>query len=404
MERDAGDAGVLDQPPRQHDAVPLAGPLPGRSLTVTGRPLPSRAACAIATALSWSSSSAAPAPVLQTFLTGQPMLMSIRSAPASAALSGRDAHDVGVVSEELHRDRDARRDGSGGTRARCAGRRTSGRSSRPSPTRPARRRAASPGAGRTSCRSRRAARARPGSRSSRPPRVQGGQGAHGAQPLGRLRSQIRRRPVSVSRSSTSSIRSQCGAMIAAWPPVATAVASSPSSSRMRPRMPSTWPGEAVDEPRLERGVGGAPDRRLRRLEVDLEQPRRALGQGVERDLDARREHAAEVLAVRRDDVVVDRGAEVDRDARRPDPLVGGERVHQPVGADLVRVVHPDRHAGLEPGARPSAAAPPGSARRAARTRGSEPARPTRRSLRRCRSAAGREGRGGPPARSRSGPR
>jgi len=36
-------------------------------------------------------------------------------------------------------------------------------------------------------------------------------------------------------------------------------------------------GEAVHEARLERGVGRAPDRGLRRLEVDLEQPRRALG-------------------------------------------------------------------------------------------------------------------------------
>src|SRR4051794_8954354 len=60
---------------------------PERSFTVTGRPLPSTAPRAMATALSGSSSSDAPAPVLTTFLTGQPMLMSIRSAPASRAFS-----------------------------------------------------------------------------------------------------------------------------------------------------------------------------------------------------------------------------------------------------------------------------------------------------------------------------
>ena len=58
---------------------------------MTGRPLPRAAARATATARSGSSSSAAPAPVLQTFGTGQPMLMSIRSAPAAATRSAADA-------------------------------------------------------------------------------------------------------------------------------------------------------------------------------------------------------------------------------------------------------------------------------------------------------------------------
>ena len=49
-------------------------------------------------------SSAAPAPVLQTLRTGQPMLMSIRSAPASATIAGGRAHHVGVLAEELDRD------------------------------------------------------------------------------------------------------------------------------------------------------------------------------------------------------------------------------------------------------------------------------------------------------------
>ncbi len=61
-------------------------------MTVTGSPAPALApsrapstvARATATARSGSSSSAAPAPVLRTFGTGQPMLMSIASAPRSA--------------------------------------------------------------------------------------------------------------------------------------------------------------------------------------------------------------------------------------------------------------------------------------------------------------------------------
>ena len=63
---------------------------PARSLTVTGRPEPSRAASATATAVSGSPSIAAPAPVLQTFGTGQPMLRSMRSAPARATVAAAE--------------------------------------------------------------------------------------------------------------------------------------------------------------------------------------------------------------------------------------------------------------------------------------------------------------------------
>ena len=83
------------------------GRRPERSLTVTGRPLPSRAARATATATSGSPSSAAPAPVLQTFGTGQPMLRSIASAPALRDARGGRAHDGGSCAEQLDRDRPA---------------------------------------------------------------------------------------------------------------------------------------------------------------------------------------------------------------------------------------------------------------------------------------------------------
>ena len=56
-------------------------------MTVTGSPEPSIAARAIATARSGSRSRAAPAPVLTTFGTGQPMLRSSMSGPASAAIA-----------------------------------------------------------------------------------------------------------------------------------------------------------------------------------------------------------------------------------------------------------------------------------------------------------------------------
>jgi hypothetical protein len=71
---------------RRATSSPSASPIrrPARSLTVTGRFEPSRAARATATAVSGSSSIAAPAPVFITLGTGQPMLRSIRSAPRAA--------------------------------------------------------------------------------------------------------------------------------------------------------------------------------------------------------------------------------------------------------------------------------------------------------------------------------
>src|SRR5581483_5344931 len=56
-----------------------------------------------------------------------------------------------------------------------------------------------------------------------------------------LRSQIKRRPVSVSRSSTSSISSQNGTIAAACPPVATNRTSEPSSRWTRRAIASTAP-------------------------------------------------------------------------------------------------------------------------------------------------------------------
>ena len=78
---------------------------PARSFTVTGRPEPSLAAFATATAVSGSLMSAAPAPVFITFGTGQPMFRSRMSAPTFATSRRGRAHDLRVLPEELDRDR-----------------------------------------------------------------------------------------------------------------------------------------------------------------------------------------------------------------------------------------------------------------------------------------------------------
>ena len=99
-----------------------------------------------------------------------------------------------------------------------------------------------------------------------------------------------------------------------------------------------------------------------------------------------RDDAAEVLALGRDDVVVHRGAEVDRDARRRRArVVGGDRVHEPVGADLARVVDADRHPGPDARARPRASRGRGSARPSPPTRARAAAPSSRRSTRRGRA-------------------
>ena len=174
-----------------------------------------------------------------------------------------------------------------------------------------------------------------------------GQGLLGAA-LSAFRSWMRRRPFRVSISSTSSIVSVKGTIAAARPPVA--------SMRGVAQLfldaahdPVDQAGEAEDDARLDRGAAGAADRRLRLGQFDAGDAGRAFDQGGQRDLEPGRDRAAEVLALGGDGVEVDPGAEVDDDAGAADPVVGGDRVDEPVGADFERVVDPDRHPGLDPG-------------------------------------------------------
>ena len=91
----AGDAGLLDQPVGELDAVAVARAQARAQLDRD------RQAAALARGARDRDrrvgvvSSAAPAPVLQTFGTGQPMFRSIRSAPAARDAGGGRAHDSG---------------------------------------------------------------------------------------------------------------------------------------------------------------------------------------------------------------------------------------------------------------------------------------------------------------------
>ena len=71
--------------------------------------------------------------------------------------------------------------------------------------------------------------------------------------------------------------------------------------------------------------------------------------GPRDDLEARRDHASQELALVGDDVEVRAGAEVDDDRGTAEAREGGQRVDDPVGADLARVVREDETPVLVPG-------------------------------------------------------
>ena len=105
------------------------------------------------------------------------------------------------------------------------------------------------------------------------------------------------------------------------------------------------PGEAEDDPGADRVDRAFADQRAaaRRGRCAAAWPR---ARSARR---ARSPRPGEMMPPRyspvaRDDVVGDRGAEVDADARPAEPLVGGDGVDEPVGAELARVVDADRHA------------------------------------------------------------
>src|SRR5437763_4591799 len=108
------------------------------------------------------------------------------------------------------------------------------------------------------------------------------------------------------------------------------------------------PGEAVDDARLQRLDRRLPDDGARPDELNLEQSRGASRECVDGDLDSWGERTTEELAAFAHDVEVGRGAEVDDDRRPAEDVMRGERVDDPVGTNLARVVVEDRDAGLDP--------------------------------------------------------
>ena len=93
--------------------------------------------------------------------------------------------------------------------------------------------------------------------------------------------------------------------------------------------------------RLHRADGVAADGAVGRPELDPRQLGRAGGERLEPQLQARRDGAADVRPVHADAVERRRGPEVDDHGRRAIEAGRRERVDQPVGAHLVRSVHPD---------------------------------------------------------------
>ncbi len=86
---DAAPASTSRGPTSRHVRDPFSSPR--RILTVTGTETEPATADTIRQARSGSSSRVAPAPVFVTFLTGQPKLMSTRSAPASSTIRAASA-------------------------------------------------------------------------------------------------------------------------------------------------------------------------------------------------------------------------------------------------------------------------------------------------------------------------
>ena len=166
-------------------------------------------------------------------------------------------------------------------------------------------------------------------------------------------------------------------------------------------MPSIRPAKPKMKPELIAARVERPIASCGLFEVDPGDPGRAFDQGAERGREAGADRAAEVLAVGGDRVDVDAGAEVDRDAGLAEAVVGGDRVDEAVGAHLERVLDPDRHPGLQPGADRQALAPPGSARSAPRTGSRAAARPRRRRRRRSGRTTSRRGEKRPAIRSAS---
>src|SRR4051812_9786401 len=105
-------------------------------------------------------------------------------------------------------------------------------------------------------------------------------------------------------------------------------------------------GVAEHQPRLDAGHRVAPDGVLGPRDLHARQLGGRVIERVGRDHQPGRDHAARVLAARRDHIERGRGAEVDDDRALRPALMGRDRVDDAVGADLARVLVQDRHSRL----------------------------------------------------------
>src|SRR5260370_195133 len=116
--------------------------------------------------------------------------------------------------------------------------------------------------------------------------------------------------------------------------------------RLPPGDPLALPGEPEEDAGLQRLTRFPADDAIRAGQLDLEQLRGPAGERVDGDLDAGRERAADELAPLAHRVEVGRRAEVDNDGGPAVQGSGGNGVHDPVAAHLLRIVHSHPHARL----------------------------------------------------------
>ena len=205
-----------------------------------------------------------------------------------------------------------------------------------------------------------------------------------------FRSQISRSPVSVSRSSTSSIVSQNGTIacgeaagrdqrrLARRAPPRSGARSRRSARRSRrsPRTGSPRASTCRSRSRARRARSARSARRARSApSSEISTP----GAIAPPRYSPSAETASKLIPVPKSTTT----------QAPPKALVSGDRVDQPVGADLVRVVDPDRHPGLHPGADAAASGHRSSARSSPRTGRRAAARPRRRRSRRPRRSRSR---------------
>ena len=95
----------------------------------------------------------------------------------------------------------------------------------------------------------------------------------------------------------------------------------------------------------------APDHRLRPPDADARQPGRGAMQSLNRQVDPRRDDAAQIRPVVIRHIERGRGAEIDHHQRPTIIAMPGQRIEQPIGADFLGVIHLD----LEPKAEPASA-------------------------------------------------